>query len=313
MNKTIEIKATTVELAIEEGLLELGAKIEEVEVEILSKGGLFQKAVIKMSTIESMAEKAEKFVGGVLKYMNLDADAKAVEDKDSITINIAGKDSGAIIGYRGEALDAIQYLTLTVLNHDDKDRYKKVVVNSENYREKREETLIGLANRLAEKAYQYCKKVVLEPMNPYERRIIHSSLQNSEIAETTSEGEEPNRHVVIIPKGVEIVGTYEANRENNRTRRDNPRGNDSRRDDRQGERRPRSNRPYDSSRQSDRPYDASRQRSDRAPQDSYDDYDKIESKPQILSEELDFAPLEPVKKEGAPKFKSFGGKKRFPF
>lgn len=305
MNKVIEIKSTSVELAIEEGLLELDAKIEDVEVEVLSKGGLFQKAVIKMTRIESMAKVAEEFVNGVIKHMRIDAEACAKETEKSIIVNVTGKDSSAIIGYRGEVLDAIQYLTLTVLNHGDKHRYKKVVIDAENYRERREETLVGLANNLAEKAYATCKKVVLEPMNPYERRIIHATLHDSETVQTTSEGEEPNRHVVIIPQGVEIVGTYETRRDNNRQGRSNPQ---RRRDGRSGDRRSNYDRApsYDRAKSYDR---APRENRERAPMDSYDAYDNLESTPQKMPEFNDF---DPVKKEGAPRFKSFG-KKKFPF
>ncbi|MDD4839771.1 MAG: protein jag [Clostridia bacterium] len=324
MRKTIEMNSATVDLAIEEGLLELGTTIEKVEVEILAKGGLFQKAAIKMTTIETPSDIAAEFVNGILKNMNLNATATAEEKSDCIYVEINGPDSGVVIGYRGESLDAIQYLTLTVLNNGEKNKFKKVVVNAENYREKREETLIGLANRLADKACQMSKKIVLEPMNPYERRIIHATLQNSEQAETTSEGEEPNRHVVIIPKGVEILGTIDAKREfvrDNRSSGNRDHRNSGSRDGRTGggsyarSGSGSSNGSY-ARRDDHRSGGERRERTnsaDRTPRDSYDDYDKIEAKPQVSAPASDFAPLEPIKKVGAPKFKSFGGKKRFPF
>jgi spoIIIJ-associated protein len=121
------------------------------------------------------------------------------EDDESISIKVFGGDIGIIIGRRGETLDALQYLTSLVVNKGS-DSYKRVVIDIENYRQKREETLVKLAARLAEKVIKYKKPVTLEPMNPYERRIIHSSLQNNKYVETYSTGEEPNRKVVITLK-----------------------------------------------------------------------------------------------------------------
>jgi len=199
MNKTIEVKAQSVELAIEEGLRQLNATRDRVKVEVLNNGGLFQKASVSMTLIPTPVERAENFVNGILNKMGIKAEAIAHEKDDVIYVDIVGEGSGAVIGYRGEGLDAIQYLTLTVINEESKS-FKKVIVNAENYREKREQTLISLAYRLADKAYRTGKKVALEPMNPFERRIIHSALQDSYKATTASEGEEPNRHVVIVPK-----------------------------------------------------------------------------------------------------------------
>ena len=153
-----------------------------------------------MTTKSTPVELTEKFVEELLKKMNIKAEPIVTEVDGVIYVDIEGDDASLAIGYRGETLDAIQYLTLTVLNQNK--QFKKVVVNTGNYREKRELTLITLANRLAEKAYRTGKKVSLEPMNPFERRIIHSALQDSAKATTTSEGEEPNRHIVIIPKNV---------------------------------------------------------------------------------------------------------------
>ncbi|MEG2540644.1 MAG: RNA-binding cell elongation regulator Jag/EloR [Clostridia bacterium] len=243
MIRTLEIKAASVDLAVEQALAELAVTRDQVEVEILAKGGLFSKASVRVTTIETVASKVADFMNGLLSRMNLNAKA-TVEDKGvSFYVNIEGEDSGVAIGYRGETLDAFQYLILTFLNQD-KSEAKKVVVDSENYRAKREETLIALANRLAEKAVRTCRKVKLEPMNPLERRIIHSALADSEIAETTSEGEDPNRYVVIIPKGVEIVeDRYEDRRRGgDRNHSDRPRG-DRPRDDRPRNFRSREDRP----------------------------------------------------------------------
>ncbi|MPN63306.1 hypothetical protein SDC9_211064 [bioreactor metagenome] len=121
----------------------------------------------------------------------------SVEGNDScIYVEMDGKDSGTIIGKRGQTLDAIQYLTSLVVNKD-KDKYQRVVVDAENYRAKREKTLEQLANRLADKVIKSRKSVRLEPMNPYERKVIHATLQSNSRVTTRSEGEEPYRRVII--------------------------------------------------------------------------------------------------------------------
>lgn len=282
MKKSIEVKASTIDIAVENALLELGTTRDKVEVEVLQKGGLFSKAIVRVTEIDGAAVMAEEFVNGILEKMGLSSRA-TVEDKNgTLYIEIAGEDSGVAIGYRGEALDAFQYLVLTYLNQEKCD-FKKVVVDSENYREKRRETLTALALRLAEKAHRTCRKIELEPMNPFERRVIHSALADSEIASTASEGEDSQRHVVIIPKGVEI-------KEDRKGRRDGRR--DNRRDDK---------------RRSDRK-DDDRLRRERKPR---------EEEPEVpdgnvyryFTEQDDFVKPAAVK-TGPPKFKSFGGTKK---
>ena len=187
------------------------------------------------------------------------------------------------LGETLNTLDAIQYLVLTYLNQE-KSEFKKVVVDSENYREKRRETLTALALRLAEKAHRTARKIELEPMNPFERRVIHSALADSEIASTVSEGEESNRHVVIVPKGVELKGGRRNN--NRRDRKDN---------------RDRDHGRKDGAKKADKPRPQKAER-------NYDDIPdgKVYS---LLSDDDDF--VKPVAvKTGPPKFKSFGGKKR---
>ena len=131
--------------------------------------------------------------------MNISVDIEAEENPDAVFVKINGRDSGIIIGRRGETLDALQYLTSLVVNKG-KDGYKRVIVDIEDYRQRREETLVRLANRIADKVIRYRSNVSLEPMNPYERRIIHSSLQNNKFVETFSVGEDPNRKVVVMLK-----------------------------------------------------------------------------------------------------------------
>ena len=218
MNKFVEVKASTIDLAVANALEQLGVARDRVEVEVLAKGGLFSKAHVKVTVIETALTKVQDFVNGILDKMGLTSRATVTDDNGTLNIEITGEDSGTAIGYRGEALDAIQYLVLTYLNQE-KSEFKKVVVDSENYREKRRETLTALALRLAEKAHRTARKIELEPMNPFERRVIHSALADSEIASTVSEGEESNRHVVIVPKGVELKGGRRNN--NRRDRKDN--------------------------------------------------------------------------------------------
>lgn len=282
MKKSIEVKASTIDIAVENALLELGTTRDKVEVEVLQKGGLFSKAIVRVTEIDGAAVMAEEFVNGILEKMGLSSRA-TVEDKNgTLYIEIAGEDSGVAIGYRGEALDAFQYLVLTYLNQEKCD-FKKVVVDSENYREKRRETLTALALRLAEKAHRTCRKIELEPMNPFERRVIHSALADSEIASTASEGEDSQRHVVIIPKGVEIKEDRKGRRDG---RRDN-RKDDKRRSDKKDDDRPR------------------RERKPREEEPEVPDGNVY----RYFTEQDDFVKPAAVK-TGPPKFKSFGGTKK---
>ncbi len=139
---------------------------------------------------------ALKFLHEVTKEMGLDLDITAKEGKDVLYIDIQGKDSGTIIGKRGQTLDAIQYLTSLVVNKEQ-NAYTRVVVDAENYRAKREKTLELLAVRLANKVARTKKSVRLEPMNPYERKVIHATLQNHPQVTTRSEGQDPYRRVII--------------------------------------------------------------------------------------------------------------------
>lgn len=292
MEKSIETQASSVDLAVEKSLVELGVSKDKVDVEILQKGGLFSKAKVRVTVKDSTQDKMAEFFNGTLERMGLVSRA-TVEDKNgTLYVTIAGDDSGVAIGYRGEALDAFQYLALTFLNEQKCD-FKKVVVDCENYREKRKETLTALALRLAEKSVRLQRKIALEPMNPFERRIIHSALADSEIATTESEGEEPSRYIVIIPKGVELKdqrpiknGEREPRKDSRKDGRRNGKDRDfkkgGRRDDRPRERKPRVEEPE-------------------APDGKvYRGY---------FTQQDDF--VKPATQSGPPKFKSFGGKKRF--
>ena len=130
--------------------------------------------------------------------MGLKVNVKVSSNKDNVYVDIDGEDSGTIIGKRGSTLDALQYLTSLVVNKDQ-NNYIRVVIDAENYREKREKTLEKLAFRLADKALRSGRSVRLEPMNPYERKVIHTALQQRKGVTTRSEGEEPYRRVIIEP------------------------------------------------------------------------------------------------------------------
>lgn len=146
---------------------------------------------------DSAAGKAKAFLAELTTLMGVNVEiAVGTDTEGNIFVQMTGDTLGILIGRRGETLDAIQYLTSLRVNHGQ-DSYTRVTIDTENYRAKREDTLIRLANRMANRAVKTGRKVSLEPMNPYERRIIHSALQANEAVDTHSEGEEPNRHVVI--------------------------------------------------------------------------------------------------------------------
>lgn len=178
----------------------------EVNFEVIQRAekkkfGLFggSPAKVKAWLNASPADNAEEFLKNVLNAMNLTNLTVNVEkDEKSINFDIEGEDVGYVIGRRGETLDALQYLTSLVANHAESD-YLKVTVNTGNYREKREKTLEILGRKIAFKVAKTGRKVALEPMNPYERRIIHTAVQKVNGVISESEGENANRHVVILP------------------------------------------------------------------------------------------------------------------
>jgi spoIIIJ-associated protein len=199
----------TVEDAINEALLELEVSREDVEVEIIEEAsrGLFgligsKEAIVKVMVVNDAVHIAKEFLDNVFFYMSVSADTEISKDDDVLRIDITNvnpSDKGIIIGKRGNTLDAIQYLLSLTINKD-RDDYIRVTLDIEDYRKKREETLVRLAERMADKARKSRRPVKLEPMNPYERRIIHSALQDFEEVTTYSEGSEPYRRVVIQVK-----------------------------------------------------------------------------------------------------------------
>ncbi|MDO4349480.1 MAG: RNA-binding cell elongation regulator Jag/EloR, partial [Eubacteriales bacterium] len=149
---------------------------------------------------DSAEERAKAFLSDVTRLMGVDVSVNVRRDEEgNVRVDMFGDTLGILIGRRGETLDALQYLTSLYVNRG-RDEYTRVTLDTENYRAKREESLRRLANRMANRAVKTGRKVVMEPMNPYERRILHSALQQNDAVTTHSEGEEPNRHVVITLK-----------------------------------------------------------------------------------------------------------------
>ena len=142
------------------------------------------------------AVKAQEFLNKILSLMNLDATLDVAKAEDTLNIEVSGENMGAVIGRRGETLDALQYLTSIIVNKDKND-YTKISLDAENYRKKRTDALEKLANKVADKVVRNKRNFTLEPMNPFERRVIHSALQDNSMVTTYSVGEEPNRRVVV--------------------------------------------------------------------------------------------------------------------
>lgn len=189
------IKETVKEPAVKEAPVKKEQKQEVKKEE--------KKPVVRTDEqVAAMKKDAEKFLAGVFKAMELPVDIQIVYDKenDSLDINFDGEDMGILIGKRGQTLDSLQYLTSLVVNKEQ-ENYVRVKLDTENYRSRRKDTLENLAKNIAFKVRKTRKAVVLEPMNPYERRIIHSALQGNKYVETYSEGNEPYRHVVVVYKG----------------------------------------------------------------------------------------------------------------
>lgn len=204
--RTVEKVGRTVEEAIDLALKELKTDRDRVEIEVLEEGnkgifGIFgaKECRVRVTVKSEAVEKATKFLKDVFNAMGIKVEIDCVETYDGLEITLKSDKNGILIGKRGENLDALQYLVSIVVNKGEKE-YTRVILDSENYRQRRKETLINLANKLAAKVARERKNITLEPMNAHERRIIHSALQNNKYVETTSIGEEPNRRLVISYK-----------------------------------------------------------------------------------------------------------------
>ncbi|AZR74302.1 DNA-binding protein [Anoxybacter fermentans] len=208
MSNIIRERGKTVDDAIESALRKLGVTRDKVEINVIDKGqrgffGLFgaRDAVVEVKLKETKLERAINFLLKVVKAIGLDVKIEVIEEEtndEQITLNLVGENLGLLIGHRGNTLDSLQYLTTLVANRGIGDNYVRVILDAEGYRERRKKTLCQLAKRLAQKAKTTGRKVVLEPMPPHERRIIHLALQDEEGIKTYSEGREPYRKVIIV-------------------------------------------------------------------------------------------------------------------
>ena len=203
----IEVSAKTVDEALTEASISLGIPSSEIEYEVVEKGstgflGLGSKnAVIKARKKFSVEESVKEFLKSVFHAMDMPVDiiVKVNEDEKLIEVDLKGDDMGILIGKRGQTLDSLQYLTNLAVNKNS-ENYYKVKVDTEDYRKRRKDTLENLAKNIAYKVKRTKRPVELEPMNPFERRVIHSALQNDKFVTTHSEGDEPYRHVVVTLK-----------------------------------------------------------------------------------------------------------------
>lgn len=203
----IEISAKTVNDAITEACQKFEVSSDKLEYEVIEEGtagflGIGAKsAVIKARVKCSISDDAKNFLNDVFAAMKMVVvvDVQYDEDEKNMNIELSGDDMGVLIGKRGQTLDSLQYLVSLVVNKNV-DEYIRVKVDTENYRERRKETLENLARNIAYKVKRNKRPVSLEPMNPYERRIIHSALQNDKYVTTHSEGDEPFRRVVVTLK-----------------------------------------------------------------------------------------------------------------
>lgn len=229
MIQSLEIKSKSKEDAISKALIKFNAKREDIEIEVIenpskgflgiigAKDGVFKITLVEKSEqakVKSVAdtegevavsgvekkseiEISKNFVEGILKNSNIDAVVKVVQEGNLIKIDIVGKEASSLIGRRGETLDSIQLLTGLALNKINKDSKMRVLIDIGNYRKKRKESLVRYANKVAREVAKTKKTKKLDYMNPYERRIIHSALQNDKYVITYSEGTDPYRRLVI--------------------------------------------------------------------------------------------------------------------
>ncbi|MHB1043864.1 MAG: RNA-binding cell elongation regulator Jag/EloR [Eubacteriales bacterium] len=204
--REVEKTGKTVDEAVRLALSELGVARENVEIEILDEPskGIFgiigtRPAKVKVIFRERPGRRALDILNSIFDCMDLKVEMEAKEKDQELLVNLEGKDLGILIGRRGETLDALQYLINLAVNKNQ-EKKRKVIIDIEGYRYRREETLKKLAVKLADKAKQRGRNVILEPMNSQERRIIHTALQGRDDIYTFSEGEEPYRKIIISPK-----------------------------------------------------------------------------------------------------------------
>ncbi|HSQ33437.1 MAG TPA: RNA-binding cell elongation regulator Jag/EloR [Peptostreptococcaceae bacterium] len=206
--RILEVTGKTIDEAINKALNQLNVSKEDIEIDILenpSKGFLGiignKEGKIRVKVKEKNTDIAKKFIQDIIDSMKIDAKVNVEEDNETIKIDVLGEDAGCLIGRRGETLDSIQFLAGLAVNKNKKNSHMRVLVDIENYRSKREESLIRYAKKTAREVAKTRKTKKLDYMNPYERRIIHSALQNDSYVNTYSEGIDPYRRLVIEYKG----------------------------------------------------------------------------------------------------------------
>ena len=210
--KSLELRSKSQEEAIQKAIEQLNVNkedIEDIKVEVIeepskgflgfigAKDGLYRITLIEKQIEIKEIDIAKEFIETMLHTAKINADVIATQEENLIKINIKGKEATCLIGRRGETLDAVQFLTGLALNKINKDYHCRVLVDIENYREKREQSLIRYANKVAREVAKTKKTKKLDYMNPYERRIVHSALQNDKYVITYSEGTDPYRRLVI--------------------------------------------------------------------------------------------------------------------
>ncbi len=204
----IEVSAKTVEDALTDASVQLGITSDQLEYEIVEKGsngflGLIgsKNATIRVKVKSSVEDEVKEFLTSVFNAMKMQVEIEINKNEDErfLDVELKGDDMGVLIGKRGQTLDSLQYLTSLAINKHS-DVYYKVKIDTEDYRKRRRDTLENLARNIAYKVKRTKRPVSLEPMNPFERRVIHSALQNDRYVTTHSEGEEPYRHVVVTLK-----------------------------------------------------------------------------------------------------------------
>ncbi|MDY2910787.1 MAG: RNA-binding cell elongation regulator Jag/EloR [Agathobacter sp.] len=204
----IEVSAKTVEDALTDASVQLGITSDQLEYEIVEKGsngflGLIgsKNATIRVKVKSSVEDEVREFLTSVFNAMKMQVEIEINKNEDErfLDVELKGDDMGVLIGKRGQTLDSLQYLTSLAINKHS-DVYYKVKIDTEDYRKRRRDTLENLARNIAYKVKRTKRPVSLEPMNPFERRVIHSALQNDRYVTTHSEGEEPYRHVVVTLK-----------------------------------------------------------------------------------------------------------------
>ncbi|MBB6454426.1 spoIIIJ-associated protein [Salirhabdus euzebyi] len=196
----------TVDEAVQSALVKLDTVIDRVHVDVIDEGkkGIFgvfgsKPAIVKVRVLNDKVKEGEEFLRQVAEQMGITITINTVKKEKEVLYELSGEKIAMLIGKRGQTLNALQYLTHLVVNRNV-DGFKTVIIDAEGYRERRNDTLIQLANRLAQKAIQTQKSVSLEPMPSYERKVIHTALQNNNKISTHSDGVEPNRKVVIKPE-----------------------------------------------------------------------------------------------------------------